>query len=203
MCTQSLFFSTLPSIIRLARELRDSDAREESAITELRETLLSASAMMSDKAGGPFVHGDPPLGLHIAGEPVHLDSEDSARLTGGMMLLIIVAALPGAAPSGTVQDAIELLTGVTHAHNRRCPKPPTHIVVDEDFARCADCGQEEGHRPDCPHGSNPADLYHGLVVDSRHAAPGLVFLAVPGLTHDGHAFPASGRTRLDRTRRRR
>ena len=38
------------------------------------------------------------------------------------------------------------------------------------------------------HGCTPATEIHGLVVDSRHAAPGLAFLAVPGLTHDGHAF---------------
>ena len=38
------------------------------------------------------------------------------------------------------------------------------------------------------HGCTPATEISGLAVDSRRAAPGLAFLAVPGLAHDGHAF---------------
>jgi len=38
------------------------------------------------------------------------------------------------------------------------------------------------------HGCTPATEISGLAVDSRRAGPGLAFLAVPGLAHDGHAF---------------
>ena len=38
------------------------------------------------------------------------------------------------------------------------------------------------------HGCAPATPAPALVVDSRHVAPGAVFLALPGQTHDGHAF---------------
>ena len=37
-------------------------------------------------------------------------------------------------------------------------------------------------------GCSPDTEVAGVVVDSRRAGPGLAFLAVPGLTHDGHAF---------------
>ena len=40
------------------------------------------------------------------------------------------------------------------------------------------------------HGCSPTTEIHGLAVDSRHVRHGLAFLAVPGLTHDGHAFVA-------------
>ena len=39
-------------------------------------------------------------------------------------------------------------------------------------------------------GCGPDTELRGLAVDSRRVAPGLAFLAVPGLTHDGHAFLA-------------
>lgn len=156
MCTQSYFFSLIPTIIGLARELRDSDAREESAVQELRERIGEAATYLSHADGGIFHHGDEPLRLHVyegrlqdaprdadgraPHSAVHLDAEDAARLTGGLCLLLTVCELPGAAPSGTVQDAVELLTAVTHAHARRC--------------------RDEVTRPDIP-APPPTDLYPG------------------------------------------
>ncbi|HEY0138819.1 MAG TPA: Mur ligase family protein, partial [Nannocystis sp.] len=40
------------------------------------------------------------------------------------------------------------------------------------------------------HGCSPDTEIAGIVVDSRRAAPGLAFLAVAGLTNDGHDFLA-------------
>jgi len=40
------------------------------------------------------------------------------------------------------------------------------------------------------HACSPDTEVHGVIVDSRRAAPGLAFLAVAGLTHDGHDFVA-------------
>jgi UDP-N-acetylmuramoyl-L-alanyl-D-glutamate--2,6-diaminopimelate ligase len=39
-------------------------------------------------------------------------------------------------------------------------------------------------------GCDPDTEVQGLAVDSRRVAPGLAFLAVPGISHDGHAFLA-------------
>jgi len=39
-------------------------------------------------------------------------------------------------------------------------------------------------------GCSPDTEVHGLAVDSRRVASGLAFLALPGLSHDGHAFLA-------------
>ena len=38
------------------------------------------------------------------------------------------------------------------------------------------------------HACSPDTEIHGVIVDSRRAAPGLAFLAVAGITHDGHDF---------------
>ena len=40
------------------------------------------------------------------------------------------------------------------------------------------------------HGCSPDTEIHGVIVDSRRAGPDLAFLAVAGLTHDGHDFVA-------------
>jgi len=42
-------------------------------------------------------------------------------------------------------------------------------------------------------GCGPDTEVEGLAVDSRRVRPGLAFLAVPGLSHDGHAFLAQAR----------
>lgn len=160
MCTQSLFFATLPTIIGLARELRDSDAREESAVVDLSNTLTGVTSAMTDAGGGIFWHGGDPLRLRIHGEPVHLDAEGSAKLTGGLALLLVVVDLPGAAPSGTVQDAIGLLTDVLHAHARRCDRPllsesaaSLNLVTDgctwRSGPRVCPCGRSGCEGPGC------------------------------------------------------
>ncbi len=43
-------------------------------------------------------------------------------------------------------------------------------------------------------GCSPDTEVQGLAVDSRRVTPGLAFLAVPGLGHDGHAFLAQAAT---------
>ncbi len=44
------------------------------------------------------------------------------------------------------------------------------------------------------HGCTPTTELTGIVVDSRRAAPGFAFVAIPGLAHDGHDFVAQAAT---------
>lgn len=131
-CKQDPFFSLLLPVIHLARELRDSDAHETSAVVDLAEKLHEIGFHMSAKDAATYYIGDKPQELYIlegmSGDDfgsrertaVHLSAEGSERLTVGVTLLWCVCHLSGPAPSGTVQDAIGMLTDVVNEHKRRC-----------------------------------------------------------------------------------